>query len=319
MTDWQPGAANETLRQRADLHALIRRFFAARDVLEVETPLLASTGVTDPALEPLLVTDGLPAGESQRYLQTSPEYAMKRLLAAGSGPIYQLGKAFRAAEVGRRHNPEFTLLEWYRPGFSLEQLMEEVADLVIAALGPRPWQVLSYRELFEASLGLDPFTASLETLRGRARQQVDTGSLEGDRDLWLDLLLTHAVEPWLAGQGLCFVRDYPATQAALARVRERDGHRVGERFELYVDGLELANGYRELVDAREQHRRFLEDNRRRREVDLPERPLDEALLAALEAGLPDCSGVALGVDRLLMCLTGESDIRRVLAFDWTRS
>lgn len=318
MTDWQPGATTQALRQRAELFSLIRGFFADRGVMEVETPLLASTGVTDPSLEPLLVTGGLCPGESRRYLQTSPEYAMKRLLAAGSGPIYQLGKAFRAAEVGHRHNPEFTLLEWYRPGFSLEQLMDEVADLVTTVLGPRPWQVLSYRELFEASLGLDPFTATLETLRERVRQQVDAGSLEGGRDFWLDLLLTHAVEPWLADQGLCFVCDYPASQAALARVRERGGHRVGERFELYVDGLELANGYRELTDAGELRRRFLEDNRRRREADLPERPLDEALLAALDAGLPDCSGVALGVDRLLMCLTDESDIRRVLAFDWAR-
>lgn len=319
MTDWQPAAATETLRQRADLYALLRDFFAERGVLEVDTPLLASCGVTDPSLEPLLVTQGLPPGESRRFLQTSPEYAMKRLLAAGSGPIYQLGKAFRAAEVGRRHNPEFTLLEWYRPGFSLEQLIEEVAELVAAVLGRRAWRVFSYRELFQSALGLDPFTASLETLQGRAREGVDTGNLEGGRDLWLDLLLTHSVEPWLAGQGVCFVTDYPASQAALAQLRERDGHRVGERFELYVDGLELANGYHELGDAPEQRQRFLEDNRRRREAGLPEYPLDENLLAALESGLPECSGVALGVDRLLMCRVGASEIRSVLAFDWARS
>lgn len=319
MTDWQPVAATEALRQRADLYALLRHFFAERGVLEVDTPLLASCGVTDPSLEPLLVTRGLPPGESRRFLQTSPEYAMKRLLAAGSGPIYQLGKAFRAAEVGRRHNPEFTLLEWYRPGFSLEELIEEVAELVVAVLGRRAWRVFSYRELFQSALGLDPFTASLETLQRCARERVDTGSLEGGRDLWLDLLLTHAVEPWLAGQGVCFVTDYPASQAALAQLRERDGHWVGERFELYVDGLELANGYHELADAAEQRQRFLEDNCRRREAGLPEYPLDEHLLEALGSGLPDCSGVALGVDRLLMCRVGASDIRSVLAFDWARS
>lgn len=316
MTDWRPGATPEVLRQRAQLHALIRQFFCERGVLEVDTPLLASCGVTDPALEPLLVTSGLPPGEAARYLQTSPEYALKRLLAAGSGPVYQLGKAFRAAEVGRRHNPEFTLLEWYRPGFSLDQLIEEVGELVAACLGSRDWRVLSYRELFLASLDVDPFTASLDALRSRARELVDTGNLEGDRDFWLDLLLSHGAEPWLAAQGMCFVRDYPASQAALAQLCERDGVTVGERFELYIDGLELANGYHELADADEQRRRFLADNRRRREAGLPERPLDERLLAALASGLPDCSGVALGVDRLLMCRVGESDIRRVLAFDW---
>lgn len=318
--NWQPGAGLEALRERAALYALIRGFFASRGVLEVDTPLLARSGVTDPALEPLVVTEGLPPGEdAPGFLQTSPEYAMKRLLAWGSGPIYQLGKAFRAAEVGARHNPEFTLLEWYRPGFSLDQLIAEVAGLVAVCLGPRPWRVYSYRELFLQSLGVDPFTASVDELRQQAAALVDVGGMDGDRNLWLDLLLSHAVEPWLAGQGMCFVCDYPASQAALARLRERDGFSVGERFELYVDGLELANGYRELADADEQRERFNADNLLRRSSGQPQRPLDERLLAALESGLPDCSGVALGVDRLLMCRTGESDIRRVLAFDWARS
>ena len=319
MTDWRPGAQQEALRARASLLANIRAFFAERAVLEVETPLLCSRGITDPAIEPLSVNGGLSLGADSRYLQTSPEYAMKRLLAAGSGPIYQICKAFRDGEAGSRHNPEFTLLEWYRPGMDQHQLMAEVAALVCACLGERPWRALSYRELFQRSIGVDPFADTLASLQQAARERVDVGDLGGDRDLWLDLLLTHCVEPWLAQQGLCFVYDYPASQAALARLGERDGYVVGERFELYVDGIELANGYHELADAAEQRARFEEDNRRRRARGQPERELDEALLAALEAGLPDCSGVALGVDRLLMLVTGETDIRRLLAFSWDRS
>ncbi|MDO8860944.1 EF-P lysine aminoacylase EpmA [Haliea sp. E1-2-M8] len=319
MTDWRPGAGPGALRARAALLASIRAFFAGRGVLEVETPLLCSRGITDPAIEPLLVSGGISVGAGPRYLQTSPEYAMKRLLAASSGPIYQICKAFRDGEAGSRHNPEFTLLEWYRPGMDHHQLMVEVAALVCACLGERPWQALSYRDLFQRSIGVDPFADSLETLQQMVRQIVDVGALSGDRDLWLDLLLTHAVEPWLTAQGLCFVYDYPSSQAALARLGERDGCQVGERFELYVDGIELANGYHELGAPAEQRARFEVDNRRRQARGQPQRPLDEALLAALAAGLPECSGVALGVDRLLLLATGESDIRRLLAFPWDRS
>ncbi|MEQ9464768.1 MAG: EF-P lysine aminoacylase EpmA [Haliea sp.] len=318
MADWRPGALPAALQARASLLAAIRAFFADRGVLEVETPLLCSRGITDPAIEPLLVNGGLSLGAATGYLQTSPEYAMKRLLAAGSGPIYQICKAFRDGEAGTRHNPEFTLLEWYRPGMDHHQLMAEVAALVCNCLGERPWRALSYRELFRRSTGIDPFVDSLPILQAAARACVDVGTLDGDRDLWLDLLLTHAVEPWLAGQGLCFVYDYPPSQAALARLGERDGHAVGERFELYVDGLELANGYHELGDATEQRARFEADNRQRLDRGLPQRPLDEALLAALAAGLPDCSGVALGVDRLLLLATGETDLRSLLAFAWDR-
>jgi len=319
VTDWRPGAGPDALQARAALLASIRAFFAGRAVLEVETPLLCSRGITDPAIEPLLVAGGLSLGADIRYLQTSPEYAMKRLLAAGSGPIYQICKAFRDGEAGSRHNPEFTLLEWYRPGMDQHQLMAEVAALVCACLGERPWQTLSYRELFQRSIGVDPFADSLASLQRAARERVDVGGLSGDRDLWLDLLLTHCIEPWLAQQGLCFVYDYPPSQAALARLGERDGYMVGERFELYVDGLELANGYHELADAAEQRARFEGDNRRRRARGQEQRPLDEQLLAALAVGLPDCSGVALGVDRLLLLATGEADIRHLLAFSWDRS
>ena len=319
MSDWRPGATLAQLRQRAALLATIRDFFAVRGVLEVETPLLCSRGVTDPAIEPLVVRDGRSLAAGPRYLQTSPEYAMKRLLAAGSGPIYQICKAFRDGEAGRRHNPEFTLLEWYRPGMDHHGLMAEVAALVCSCLGARPWQAFSYREAFQRSLQLDPFTAEIAELQRAARQLTDPGTLTGGRDLWLDLLLTHGVEPWLAGQGLCFLYDYPASQAALSRLAQRDGHRVGERFELYIDGVEVANGYHELADAAEQRARFEADNRQREASGQSPRALDEALLAALAHGLPAASGVALGLDRLLMLATGETDIRRLLAFSWERS
>lgn len=306
------------LRARAALLARIRAFFAARDVLEVETPLLCAAGITDPSIEPLLVERGISLKQA-RYLQTSPEYAMKRLLACHGLPIFQLARAFRDGEAGARHNPEFTLLEWYRPGFDHHALMAEVAELIRSCLGERPLHHYSYRQLFLDTLALDPFTATLDELQSVARARLDTGTISGDRDLWLDLLMSHLVEPQLADRGMCFIYDYPAPQAALARIETVDGVAVGHRFELYVDGIELANGYLELLDAEEQRRRFEQDNLRRRELGLPERPLDERLLAALEHGLPQCSGVALGVDRLLMLSTGVADIRKVLAFDWERA
>ena len=197
--------------------------------------------------------------------------------------------------------------------------MREVAELVQLCLGEQAVEYLSYRQLFQIELGLDPFTADLAELQSRARQELDLGALSGDRDLWLDLLMSHLIEPRLAGRGLCFVYDYPASQAALTRIEEKEGHRVGRRFELYVDGLELANGYDELTDPQEQRQRFEADNIRRREYGLAERPLDELLLVAMEQGMPSCAGVALGIDRLLMRATGREDIRQVLAFDWSRS
>jgi lysyl-tRNA synthetase class 2 len=286
--------------------------------MEVETPLLCSTGVTDPAIEPLVVPGG-DVLSAPRYLQTSPEYAMKRLLAAGSGPIYQITRAFRDGETGARHNPEFSLLEWYRPGFDMHRLMAEVADLLRDCLGESPCCIRSYRDWFTDLLGIDPLTATVAELECFARSELDTGALTGDRDFWLHLVSSHLLEPRLAGQGICFVHDFPASQAALARRYTVDGIEVARRFEVFVDGIELANGYHELADAAEQRRRFEEDNARRREYGLPERPLDEKLLAALEQGLPDCSGVALGLDRLLMVKTGAPEIRDVLAFDWTHS
>lgn len=314
---WRPTASLPVLRRRAQMLAAVREFFAVRGVLEIETPLLCSSGVTDPALEPLLAQGASVAGE--RFLQTSPEYAMKRALAAFGEPIFQIGKAFRDGEAGARHNPEFTLLEWYRPGFDHHQLMAEVAELVMHCIGPRDLYTISYRELFLRELGLDPMLAESAALAACAREHVDTGNLSGDRDLWLDLLLSHVIEPRLAGRGLCFVYDYPASQAALARIVRAGDVEVGQRFELYADGLEIANGYCELADAAEQRHRFEADNALRRERGQAQRPLDEKVLAALEHGLPECSGVALGMDRLLMLAIGAADIREVLAFDWSSS
>ena len=319
MPAWQPSASLTQLRSRSALLTQLRRFFAQRDVLEVETPLLCSFGVTDPALEPFQAHYGMSLAAGARYLQTSPEYAMKRLLALYPEPIFQIARAFRDGEAGALHNPEFSLLEWYRPGWDHHQLMEEVAELCNFCLGDKPVRSYTYRELFLAYLNVDPFTETDSGLRALASEHVDIGSMAGGRDLWLDLLLSHLIEPQLRASGLCFVYDYPASQAALARIDTSGEYEVGHRFELYVDGVELANGYWELADAREQLIRFEADNARRLAMGQAERPIDPYLMAALEAGFPDCSGVALGVDRLLMLQTGCEDIRDVLAFDWQRS
>lgn len=316
--NWRPAASIETIRRRALLLARLRQFFAEREVLEVETPLLCGSGITDPAIEPLIVQHGA-ALTAPRYLQTSPEFAMKRLLCAFGEPIYQISRVFRDGEVGPRHNPEFTLLEWYRPGFDHHQLMAEVADLLRYCLGDRPLRKISYRELFLAQLQVDPFTASVTELERVARAHLDAGSLSGDRDLWLDLLMSHVLEPQLGVGAICLLYDYPASQAALSRTVQCDDVLVGQRFEVYVEGMELANGYRELGDATEQRQRFERDNARRAARGQSPRALDEYLLAALAQGLPACSGVALGVDRLLMLAAGVSDIRQVLAFDWQRA
>ena len=323
MKGWRPGATQDTLVARARLLGQIRSFFAARSVLEVETPMLGSYGVTDPAIEPLRVRHAA-AAIGPEFLQTSPEFFMKRLLAAGSGPIYQLGRAFRAGESGSRHNPEFTLLEWYRPDFDLAALVGEVEELLLSCLQAAGREApavehLSYARAFIDSAGLDPHSADEEELELAAGQVTETTGLTLDRDGWLDLLMTHVVEPGLQARGLVFVYDYPASQAALARCHERDGIRVADRFEVYLDGMELANGYRELLDADEHVDRAERDNRQRRAMGLEERDMDPRLLDALASGLPDCSGVALGVDRLLMRILGASDLDEVLAFSWDRS
>jgi lysyl-tRNA synthetase class 2 len=318
--DWRPSAPLAHLQERARILEQIRAFFMRREVLEVETPYLSSAALTHPHIESFACSAG--DGVS-RYLHTSPEFPMKRLLAAGSGPIYQICRVFRQGESGCRHNPEFTLLEWYRPGFTLQELMAEVADLVRPLLGercPQPSRFLTYRMAFLEYLDIDPLEATTEELAARAAAEgIDASHLEmGRRDGWLELLLTARIEPQLGQRELTFLYDYPASQAALARINP-DDDRVAERFELYFAGVELANGFRELCDGEEQRGRFEAENRQRQGVGLAPMPLDERLLAALEAGMPDSSGVALGVDRLVMLALGESCLEAVLAFPCARA
>lgn len=317
--DWRPSATVAALRRRAALLAELRAFFAARGVVEVETPLLAAAPVPDLHLASVECRVVVPGGERRLFLQTSPEYAMKRLLAAGSGPIYQLGRAVRDDEAGRLHNPEFTLLEWYRPGFDHHALMDEVDALLEATLGSAPAERATYGELFARHLGVDPHRAGVARLREVARARgLDVAALGDDRDGWLQLLFTAAIEPALGRGRPTFVVDYPASQAALARIRPGDPP-VAERFEVYASGVELANGFHELGDATEQRRRFEADLAARSAAGLPAVPLDERLLAALAAGLPDCAGVALGVDRLAMIREGADRLDAVIAFPFDRA
>lgn len=317
--EWRPTASPDALRLRARLNRLIREFFHARGVLEVETPILSQAGNSDPNIESLRThfTGPATAGPRERWLRTSPEYPLKRLLAAGLGDCYELGRVFRNGEAGRRHNPEFTMLEWYRVGWDQHRLMDEVADLVAAALalGGRSASIrkLTYSELFGQHAGVDPHRADVDALRGVLGDlRIDADGLL--RDDWLDLILTHRIEPAMqAAGGIILVHDYPASQAALARIRPGDPP-LAERFECYVGGVELANGYHELADADEQRARFMADLGRRRGRGGTEPPIDERLLAALSHGLPACAGVALGVDRLLMVMRGCEAIGDVVAF-----
>ncbi|HEY0960759.1 MAG TPA: EF-P lysine aminoacylase EpmA [Pseudomonadales bacterium] len=318
--DWQPTASLELIRARASLNRMLRAFFEARGVLEVDTPLLSHTIGTDPNLHPVTAAyEPYPRGPAETlYLQTSPEFAMKRLLAAGSGPIYQLGKAVRSGEQGSRHNPEFTMLEWYRPGFSLAQLMDEVEALVAEVLGMQRCERLTYHDLFQRELGIDPHAIADADLQGLVARHIELHRAETHRDTLLELLYNQVIEPAL--QQPTFIHDYPATQAALARIaRDAHGRSVALRFELVIGGMEIANGYDELADAAEQQRRFTADRALRHARDLPEYPVDTRLLAALQHGMPPCAGVALGVDRLLMLQSGARTIADVLAFAHPRA
>jgi len=310
------------LRQRAGLNAAIRAFFAERGVLEVETPVLSAAGNTEPNIESFQArfSGHVDAGSPLRWLRTSPEYPLKRLLAAGVGDCYELGRVFRNGEAGGRHNPEFTMLEWYRVGWDDRRLAGETIELVqraLAAVGRcAEVQVTTYRELFIDGLGIDPFSASLAQLQAPlASIRIDGEGL--GRDDWLDLLMTHHLQPAFPVDRITVVHDWPASQCALARIRAGEPP-VAERFELYLGAFELANGYHELNDAAEQRARFERDNRTRAARGLPQPPLDENLLRALPS-LPDCAGVAVGIDRLLMALRGTPRIADVLAFDFARA
>jgi lysyl-tRNA synthetase class 2 len=318
---WQPTASLEVLRLRAGILASIREFFRARSVLEVETPQLSMAAATDPQIQSIPVD----VRGQRYYLHSSPEFPMKRLLAAGSGPVYQICRVFRQDEAGRQHNPEFTMLEWYRPGMDHHELMQEVAALVLTVL-PRRYalqapEFMSYAEVFARHGGIaDVHTADL----GRYQQAAESAGLQvvgmeqAGIDSWRDLLMGLVIAPRL-GQGRpCFIHDYPASQAALARV-DAGSPATARRFELFIDGMEIANGFHELADPVEQRRRFEADNHKRQQAGLPIMPLDERLVEALAAGLPDCAGVAVGLDRLVMLVAGVEDIAGVLSFSFERA
>jgi lysyl-tRNA synthetase class 2 len=316
---WRPSSGRPMLELRAALFARIRAYFAARGVLEVDTPCVVNYPASDVHIHSARVES---ADAPLRFLHTSPEHAMKRLLAAGSGDVFQICHVVRASERSRLHTCEFTLLEWYRIGFSLGDLMADVEALVrelAARVADGVTERVTYCEAFRRALALDPFDASTSELARAAEELGYTQrAAAASRDDLLDFLMAARVGPGLGHQGLTFVHGYPASQAALAR---RDPHdaRAAERFELYREGVELANGYHELASSEEQRERFAEDNQERRRRGLPTFPIDERLLAALAAGLPDCAGVALGFDRLLMLATRATHIDEVIAFATERA
>lgn len=308
--NWRPTATIAALKERAKMYAEIRDFFAKRNVLEVETPLMCARSITDPYLSPFVVDN--------YYLQTSPEYAMKRLIAAGAGSIYQICKTFRRDEAGTIHNPEFSMLEWYRIGFDHTKLMAEVDDLLQLLLGNNgSAHKRSYEELFQEFLGIDPHTADLDLLKSCAIKHNINLSQDVIPELnitdWLQLLMSHVIEPQLTGHLPWIIFDFPIPQAALAKIVQAK-QPVAARFEVYMQGIELANGYYELQDSTEHLKRFTQDNIRRAQMKINQHTIDERLLAALDAGIPDCAGIALGLDRLLMLRLGATSIAEVLAF-----
>jgi lysyl-tRNA synthetase class 2 len=328
MVDWRPSATPEVLKLRARLLESIRAFFSGRGVLEVETPILSRAAATDPALASLATRYAgplFPHGQTF-YLHTSPEFPMKRLLAAGSGSIYQICKVFRDGEYGRLHNPEFTMIEWYRVGFDHHRLMQETGELVMQLLGSslslQTPEKLTYREAFQRHAGLDPHAATAEEFaRAAGRLRIDVPRdlrARDDLSVWRDLLLTHVVEPALGRGRLTFLYDYPASQAALARLQPGEPP-LAARFELYLNGIELANGFHELADADEQRARFERQLQARAAAGLPAVPMDTRLLDALAHGLPECAGVALGFDRVVMLAAGARSIAEVIAFPLDRA
>lgn len=323
--NWQASATIATLKKRATILAQIRGFFAMHNVLEVETNALSQATVTDLHLESF-TTEFTAMRNSKAtapilYLQTSPEYAMKRLLASGSGCIYQIGKAFRNEESGRFHNPEFTMLEWYRVGFDHLALMAEVSSLVSLVLQCKPTEQISYQHAFSKYVGVDPLTCSLAELKAQVvvhQLNADWVLREHNKDTVLQYLFAELVETKIGLDAPCFVFNFPASQASLAKISLAD-ERVAERFELYFKGIELANGFHELTDATEQLKRFEADNKLRVSNNLAEKSIDQHLLSALQSGMPECSGVALGIDRLIMLALNVDSIDEVIAFPVNRA
>jgi len=332
--NWRTRASSNVLLERALMLKNIRAFFDARGVVEVETPLLSHNATTDPHLDSLQSR----FRDQVCYLNTSPEYAMKRLLACWQQPIYQICKAFRDDELGPSHNPEFTLLEWYRPGYDLPQLMDELAELVDtlcrsskfslldrSPLDSSQFQRLSYQQAFESLAGINPHQTSSSECFQVARSnniEIPQGMTKDDNEVndWLDWLLTQLVLPAFRNDCFTFIYDYPASQCALAKISHNEQQvPVAKRFELFFGEIELANGFYELTDANEQLQRFQQENKVRKQAGKESCSIDENLIAALNYGLPDCSGVAIGLDRLLMVLTNNACIDSVLSFPWRNS
>lgn len=321
---WQATMTWENAQKRAQILKQVRKFFAERNVVEVETPALSQGTVTDVYLDAFQCNYNFLASSSSDesdtlYLQTSPEFHMKRLLASGYGCIYQICKAFRHEEAGRYHNPEFTMLEWYRIGFNQFDLMSEVSDLLKAVLACKEPQLSSYQDIFLKHVAIDPLTASFEALidlisaRGKSAQWLVQSK---DKDLLLQFIFSELIEPEIGKDAPQFVYNFPVAQASLAKVNQDDS-RVAERFECYYRGIELVNGFNELTDANEQLKRFEQDNEKRASQGLPLRPIDTNFIAALKLGLPQCAGVALGVDRLVMLANSSSNIEKVQSFPIT--
>lgn len=319
---WAPTASIEQLKTRAQILANIRQFFVDRSVMEVDTPAMSHATVTDVHLHTFqaqFVGPGYADGK-QLYFMTSPEFHMKRLLAAGSGPIYQICKSFRNEEAGRYHNPEFTMLEWYRPDFDHHDLMNEMDELLQVTLSCLPAERMTYQDAFLKVLKVCPLEASMAELKHAAAKLglSDIAEPEQDRDTLLQLLFSIGVEGKIGQQVPAFVYDFPASQAALAKINRGDP-RVADRFEVYFKGIELANGFHELDNPQEQLSRFEQDNMKRKEMGLPQQPIDFHLIEALKAGLPPCAGVALGIDRLIMLALQKDHIDNVLAFPFGRA
>lgn len=318
MQNWQPTTTLAAMQLRAATYAKIRQFFAERAVLEVDTPIMSHAAVTDVHLAsvPALYQEiGSPKTQTC-YLQTSPEYSMKRLLAAGSPSIYQICKVFRNGEVGRVHNPEFTLLEWYKLGWDDQQLMDEIDALMQLILATAPAEKLSYEQVFLKYVNLNPLTASIAALKQCALSHhinIVSSPDDNDKDMWLQLIMSEVIELQIGKEIPIFIYDFPATQAALARINPKNPA-VASRFELYFKGVELANGFYELANATEQAARFDADLKKREQLKLALPPRDENFLAALAHGLPECAGVAIGLDRLIMIAAKATRLEQVISF-----
>ncbi|QLB12753.1 lysyl-tRNA synthetase class 2 [Bisgaardia hudsonensis] len=315
-SQWQPSASIKNLLARSKIISEIRHFFTDRGLLEVETPILSEFGVTDIHLSTFNTTFKSPSSNNSKilWLSTSPEYHMKRLLASGSGAIFQITKVFRNEEVGKKHNPEFTMLEWYRPFFDMHRLINEVDDLLQNILDCEPAEILTYQFVFQEYVGLDPLSAKTSELIEKAKKCNLINAEEENRDTLIQFLFSELVEPQIGKTKPVAVYHFPASQAALAQISSED-LRVAERFEFYYKGIELANGFCELTDPDEQQKRFEQDNKLREIMNLPQQEIDHRFISALKSGMPNCSGVALGIDRLIMIALGSETIEEVIAFN----